>query len=186
MAGKLRYFQTRNGRHYARMSVPRLLRPIIRKHELTKALGPDRRAAERALAGVVAGFQTQIMEAARQHAERQGAPVPLAPFPLTNSQIARKHYEMRLEQDAVARNHGTAYSSVGIDDSYVAQLRMGIAGNLTDRELAELVVHQINFFLRAGNTDAQFGSPAWRALAMSLRELLDPVISSDQKYRTNG
>lgn len=184
MAGKLRYFQTRNGSYYARMSVPELLRPIIGKRELSAALGPDRRASERALAGVVAGFQTQIMEAARQHAERQGVPVPLAPFPLTNSQIARKHYEMRLEQDAVARNHGTAYSSVGIDDSYVAQLRMGIAGNLTDRELAELVVHQINFFLRAGNTHAQFGSPAWRALAMSLcqaeYEALERVAERDE------
>lgn len=75
---------------------------------------------------------------------------------------------MRLEQDAKGCSHGPTYSSVSIDDGYVAQLRLGIAGNLTDRELAELVVHQINFFLRAGNTDAQFGSPEWRALAISL------------------
>lgn len=183
MAGKLKYFQTRNGSYYARMSVPELLRPFIGKRELSEALGPDRRAAERAHAGVIAGFHSQISEASRQHAEAQGAPVPLARFPLTNSQIARKHYEMRLKQDADGRNHGPEYSNVGIDDGYVALLRQGIAGSLPDCQLADLVIHQASFFQRAGNTDARFGSPEWRELARALcqaeYEALERVVERD-------
>ena len=57
MAGKLRYFQTRNVSYFVRMSVPKLLRPIIGLTELTEALGPDRRTAEQIQAGVIEGLE---------------------------------------------------------------------------------------------------------------------------------
>lgn len=188
MAGKLRYFQIRNGSYYARMGVPEALRPFIGKRELLEPLGSERRTAERALASIVASFHMQISDASRQLSESQGAPEPLARFPLTISQIARKHYEMRLNKDDELRDQAAHYASVSIDDGYVAQLRMGIAGNLDNRQLAELVIHQTNFFLRAGNTDARFGSTAWRELARALcraeYEALERVYERDEGVYT--
>jgi hypothetical protein len=47
MAGKIRNLLPRNGRYYARITVPASLRPIVGKRELTEPLGADRTVALR-------------------------------------------------------------------------------------------------------------------------------------------
>jgi len=66
MAGKVRNLIERDGRYHARMVVPLRLRSILKKVELSVALGPDRRAALRGLPGAVVAFQEQLAEAERQ------------------------------------------------------------------------------------------------------------------------
>ena len=66
MAGKVRYLIQRDGRYHARIVVPPALRKQVGKVELSAALGPDRKAALRALPAVVARFQEKIAAAARR------------------------------------------------------------------------------------------------------------------------
>lgn len=47
-------------------------------------------------------------------------------------------------------------------------LRKGIAGSLTDNELAELVGDRIDRYRHLGNTDAKRGTAEWRTLARAL------------------
>jgi len=148
--------------------VPENLRSIIGQRELSEAIGSDLRVAYRLHAGVVAKFQAQIMDAKRTLSEGQGAPMPMPAFPLSVDQIARKNYEMRLEQDQAHRNTVKGYANISYDDGYAERLRLGIAGRLDDRELAELVIHRINFFIRSGNTSVSYGTHEWRELARAL------------------
>lgn len=57
MAGKVRNLLNRDGRYFARLVIPKELRPFMdRKTELRTPLGPDYRAALKKLPGAVACF----------------------------------------------------------------------------------------------------------------------------------
>ena len=67
MAGKLRFWKEKNGRYWARLSIPAHLRPFFaNKTQLTEALGGDRRAAEDKHPAAVARLKDQLRAA--QHA----------------------------------------------------------------------------------------------------------------------
>src|SRR5690606_2947942 len=61
MAGDIRYFLNRKGRYYARLVVPKHLRPFLDgKSELRTPLGADRRNAIRKHPMAVASLQQKI------------------------------------------------------------------------------------------------------------------------------
>jgi hypothetical protein len=167
MAGKVRHLVNRSGRYHARIVVPRDLRPALGdKTELRKPLGGDYRQALRVLPGAVAQLQHEIAVAERKIAATTPGSRP-ARYPLAPDQIALADYQWRLHGDELARSH-PAYAQIGIDDHLVMMLRKGIAGSLTDDELAQLVGDRIERYRHLGNTDAERGSPEWRTLARAL------------------
>jgi hypothetical protein len=169
MAGKLRYLLERDGRYYARLVIPRELRPWLDgKSELRLPLGGDYRQAARKLAPAVAELQHKISDAERRAASQGRTTKTLAHYPLSDEQIAFLNYQARLKQDEDARNQLAAYAQIQIDDSFAQELRDGIAGKLTDKELYDLVGHRIDHFVRIGNTDVKRGTQEWRSLARKL------------------
>ncbi|OBQ75595.1 integrase [Mesorhizobium loti] len=169
MAGRDRNLLNRDGRYFARLVVPRDLRPFMNgKTELRTALGPDYRTALKALPGAVAALQHKIALGERRAAEAGDRPVAIGRYPLSFDQIALRNYNDRLAQDERLRNADPQWASASIDDGNVAQLRRGMAGQLNDRDLAELVKNRIDRFRAIGNTTAEFGTEEWRTLARAI------------------
>ena len=65
MAGEVRNLLNRDGRYFARVTVPKDLRKIVGKRELRTSLGPDRREALRKLPLAVARLLDTIAGARR-------------------------------------------------------------------------------------------------------------------------
>ncbi|WP_196815293.1 hypothetical protein [Mesorhizobium sp. L2C084A000] len=154
------------------------------KTELRTALGPDYRTALKTLPGAIAALQHKIALGERRAAEAGNRPVAIGRYPLPFDQIALRNYNDRLAQDERLRNAGPQWASSSIDDGEVAHLRRGIAGQLNDRDLAELVEHRIDRFRAIGNTTAEFGTDEWRELAryicISEYEALSRVAERDE------
>jgi integrase len=168
MAGQLRYFLNRNGRYYARLVVPKDLRPYLEgKTELRIPLGADRRLAIRKHPGALAALQERIAEAERKRANASGQPVAQGRYPLSPSDLAATNYRERLIFDEELR-HDPRYAAVSIDDLLASNLREAMAGRLTDEQLRGLVGDRIERFRRRGNISADFGTPEWRTLATAL------------------
>jgi integrase len=185
MAGKLRHFMERDGRFFARLVIPTILRPYLdNKTELRAPLGGDRRAAIRLHPAAVADLMEKISVAEQQLAAANGTAALPGRYPLTVQQIALRSYEARLKQDNDARNTLPSYGMFEVDDGYVAMLRNGIAGTASNAELEELLGHRIDYFRQVGNTTAQKGTPEWRELAHALckseLEALTRVIERDE------
>ncbi|MFA8385364.1 MAG: DUF6538 domain-containing protein [Pelagibaca sp.] len=184
MAGKVRNMVDRSGRYYARLVVPKDLRGIVGKTELRLPLGGDYKQALKRLPSAVSQLQVQIALAERRAAEALGIPQTADRYPLSDAQIALLSYHARLEQDLYARQTLAAYANIGINDLFVAQLRMGMAGAASDAELKELVGHRIEHFRKMGNTTAEYGTQAWRSLAMSLcvseYEAMERLVERDE------
>ncbi|MDP3600059.1 MAG: tyrosine-type recombinase/integrase [Bosea sp. (in: a-proteobacteria)] len=179
------YLLNRDGRFFARLVVPKELRPFIDgKTELRRALGPDRQDAIRKLPGAVALLQHEIALAERRAIEAGDRKIDQGRYPLAVDQIALRNYQSRLSFDELLRSRDARYASVGVDDVLVTRLRDGIAGRLTDGELAELVGGRIERYRRLGNTTASFGTDDWRALArgmcVSEYEALSRVAERDE------
>lgn len=169
MAAKVRHLLNRDGRFFARLVIPKELRPFMdRKTELRTPLGPDYRTALKKLPGAVALLQHEIALAERQ-AGQTGRVVTQGRYPLAADQIALRNYQTRLAFDEELRNSDPRYALHGfIDEQLVAQLRDGMAGRLTDAELASVVGSRIERYKHLGNTDAEFGSDEWRSLARAM------------------
>ena len=185
MAGKVRYLLNRDGRYFARLVIPKELRPFMdQKTELRSPLGADYRQALRSLPGAVTSLQHEIALAERRAAGAGATKAAPGRYPLKNDQIALLSYQQRLAQDEQARNANPHYSQGGVDDGFVAQLRLGMAGALTNPELKELVGHRIDHYFRAGNTGAIYGSEDWRSLARAIciseYEALERVAERDE------
>ncbi len=185
MAGKIRHMLNRDGRYFARLVVPKDLRPFMDgKSELRTALGADYRAALRFLPGAVATLQHQIALCERRAAGAGAKTVAPGRYPLADDQIALRNYNARLVQDERARNSNPSYARVGIDEEFVNDLRSGMAGTLQNAALKEIVGHRIDHFIRAGNTAAEYGSEDWRALARAIciseYEALERVAERDE------
>ena len=183
MAGKDRYLQERNGRYYARLVVPEMLRPYLDgTTELRSPLGADRRAAVKALPSAVVEIQKKLHVAERAHAG-SSPKVPMR-FPLSDDQIALESYRHRLEQDKFLRANLPLIAGGPIDEGYVEILKLGASGRADDELLEELVGNRIAEFQRRGNTDVQFGSTGWKALAEKLcrseLEALQRVVERDE------
>ncbi|MDF1600174.1 hypothetical protein PZ895_10335 [Mesorhizobium sp. YIM 152430] len=168
MAGTVRNLLNRDGRHFARLVVPKELRQFVGKTELRSPLGPDRREAMKKLPGAVALLQHEIALAERRAVEAGQRQVTIGRYPLAADQIALRNYQSRLAFDDQLRNMDARHSAGYVDERLVAQLRDGIAGRLTNEELQELVGERIEYYRRLGNTTAEPGSEEWRTLARAM------------------
>lgn len=166
MAGKVRHLINRSGRYHARLVVPKDLRAVVGKTELRSPLGADYRQALRLLPGAVAQLQHQIAMAERRTGQgpRQA---DHARYPLAPDQIALSHYNQRLAFDDQLRSD-PRYANIGIDDLYVNQLRLAVAGRCRDDELQALIGDQLERFRASGNISAGQGSDEWRVIARAL------------------
>lgn len=132
MAGKVRYLIERDGRYHARVVVPARLRPIIKKVELSAALGADRRAALRRLPAVVARFHDQLAEAERR------SPEPSSPSlsSFDPARAALDRYRSSIAFDSELRDATPAFARVGFpDEDYIEDLKAIISGRLHDHQL---------------------------------------------------
>lgn len=169
MAGKTKHLLNRDGRYFARIVIPKNLRPFLdNKTELRTPLGPDKRTAHARLATEVAALQQRIAIAERKAQVSKGEVITPGRYPLAFDQIALRNYNERLAFDDELRNSGPRWASVGIDDLHVALLRDGIAGKLNDAALERLVGDRIERYRRLGNTTVVNGSDEWRTLARAL------------------
>lgn len=103
MAGQVKNLKVKDGRFYARVSVPAHLRPTIGKTELVAALGGERRAAMKALPAAVATLQRQIAAA---EAQAMGARLDDLRSPITTQDYGRavwSRYQAMLETDDATR-----------------------------------------------------------------------------------
>lgn len=185
MPAKHRHLLDRDGRFFARIVIPKDLRPFLdNKHELREPLGPDRRTAIARLATALAGLHARIAVAERSAQLAKGEAVKPGRYPLTADEMAVRNYNQRLAFDMAERNAGPAWASVGIDDRLVAMLRNGLAGKLPDDALETLVGRNIERFRLMGNTTAIKGTDEWRsvarALCMSELEALARVAERDE------
>jgi len=164
-----KYLLNRNGRFFARIVIPKDLRPFLdNKTELRTPLGPDRRTAKARLHTAVSELQAQIAVAERRAMVAKGVAVTAGRYPIPVEQIALRNYNDRLTLDTELRNANHVWASVGVDDRLVAMLREGLAGRLQDDALETLIGNRVERFRRLGNTSVVKGSPEWRTLARAL------------------
>ena len=164
------YLLDRDGRFFARMVVPKNLRPHLGgRTELRRPLGPDRRDAMRNLHGAVASIQQELAQARRAFDIANGREVEQpAPYPLTAEEIARRAYRSLIDFDSQIRVHDHRFAHSEIDEQDVRTLRDGVAGRLSDAELEAIVGERIERYRFRGNTSVRKGTPEWRDLAMKL------------------
>lgn len=169
MPSNPRYLLNRDGRYFARIVIPKELRPFLdNKHELREPLGPDRRTALARLHTAVAELQAQIAIAERRKQVAKGEAITPGRYPLPVDQIALRHYNELVAFDAELRNSYAEYAQIGKDDRMIELFRAGIAGRLDDSTLQTIIGHRVERFRRLGNTEVVFGSVEWRTLARAL------------------
>jgi integrase len=169
MAGKIRHFMERDGRYFARVVIPKDLRPFLAgKTELREPLGADRRVALRKHLGALADLMQKIATAEHLRDVAHGTVAVPRLHQLTNEQMAGRLYNMRLEMDEIGRNDVPGYASIGVNDQYVIALRDGIVGKLSDGGLKALVGQHIDDFRHRGNTLSEPFTSEWRSLAREL------------------
>lgn len=186
MARKGDNFQTKAGRHYARMAIPSELQSILGKREFSAALGADRKAALTALHGVIDGWHREIAAARAQVTSGTARPAP-RPSPrrkLSPVEIAAQHLQDRLAYDAAIRDTGSKAIGLGFpDEQYVADLREIAAGRILDPLPAPLAL-ALEWSTRNGNLQDAPGSPAWNAtvrmLARAELAALDTSLHRDE------
>lgn len=169
MAGNNKYLLNRDGRYFARIVIPKELRPFLdNKTELRAPLGADRRTAQARLHTAVAELQARIAVAERRKALANGEAITPGRYPLPVDQIALRNYNALLAFDEEIRNAGSPLVGVGVDDVHVGLLRDGIAGKLNDAALERLVGDRIERYRRLGNTTVATGTDEWRTLARAM------------------
>ncbi len=167
MAGKTRHLLERNGRYYARVTVPEKARKAIGKRELLAPLGADRREALRKLPAVVASFQRTILSASRTH-----KPAPSSA--MSPEEIARLRFTGAIALDTEARNTDPRYADgISVDEGEVRSLRRIASGGATNEEILDQLGFSLSMTERVGLHKSETGSPEWRSLArwLALAEL---------------
>jgi integrase len=168
LAGKIRYLLYVDGRYYARRVIPSELRDIVGKRELQEPLGADRRQAIDQLPVALVRIGAKIENARAVLAARNeqlSAELIRRAAPLAPADLAALHYQERLALDLAYRKAGPSWASIGIDDVYVRDLRLTLAGRLSDDEIDRVVGDIIDRYTRRGNVVAAAGSPEWREIA---------------------
>ncbi|MCF6370986.1 site-specific integrase [Rhizobium halophilum] len=169
MPAKHRHLLDRDGRFFARIVIPKDLRPFLdNKHELREPLGPDRRTAIARLATAVAGLQARIAVAERKARLAKGEAVRPGRYLLPVNEIVLRRYNDQLAFDSEIRNSDARYANMEPDDSLIPVYRDGIAGKLSDESLRMLLGDVIERYRGLGNTTAEFGTTEWRTLAQAL------------------
>ncbi|WP_431021541.1 DUF6538 domain-containing protein [Devosia alba] len=138
LARKTPYLLFRDGRYCARRTVPPKLRSIVGTRELREPLGPNRRVAIERLPVALITINARLDHARHVLAAGQGTEAAKAvarAAPMTPSEMARAHYNEQLALDDALRNSGPSWANVGINDSYVADLRAAASGSLHDEQV---------------------------------------------------
>ncbi len=188
MSGKVRYLIQRGDRFHARIVVPKRLRPIVGKVELSAPLGADRRQALRKLPAVVASIQDKIAAAERRYLRSSPEKTKVArPRPLDDLQIARIHLAEGLSTDEFFRDSDRRYASSGfVDERQVRALRDVVAGKADNDEIAQAIGVALEVFRRRGNHCHEAGSVEWRRLARVLASaelaVLNHIILRDDGF----
>jgi hypothetical protein len=148
----------RHGRYYARLMVPKSLRAIVGKRELTAALGPDRRQALRDQALVMAQMQAEL-DAARMQLAATTGPRNVAPRgrAMYARQIAAVHYANELTKDDAARRADLPDADL-FRDGYRKALAKVAGGHASDQEASAIIGWAIDGFASRGNVNAVPGS----------------------------
>ena len=169
---KRTHLLNRNGRYWARLSVPAALRSIVNKRELLESLGPDRTEALRRLPGAV-GRMHDVLVAAR--AEQKPASRPMVPTTrgriLSLRNLAGAHFENEMAIDDAERSFDPAEmpTTAGLfQPAYEVMLRNVASGRFSDAEALAAVGWAIEGFRARGNTKVVSGTPEWRELARTL------------------
>lgn len=173
MARKIPYLLVRDGRHFARRTVPPELQPYIGTIELREPLGPDRKIALEKLPFALVKIGARLDHARRAFAAQEGADVAQAAAqatPMTPAELARTHYNDQLALDEALRDSGPSWASVGVDDAYIADLRAASAGSLQDDQMETLLGSFLKRYALRGNLDAVRGTPEWRKAARAIAE----------------
>ncbi|XKM39115.1 DUF6538 domain-containing protein [Rhizobium ruizarguesonis] len=154
MSKNPKYLLNRDGRYFARIVIPKDLRPFLEnKIELRSPLGPDRRTALAQLHTAVAELQARIAVAERKAQVSKGEAITPGRYPLPFDQIALRNYNERIAFDTELRNMDDRHASGLVDDVLVELLRAGLAGNLNDDALEPLVGKRIERYRRLGQHD---------------------------------
>lgn len=143
MTGKLRYWKEKDGRFWARIAVPAMLRPFLDnpRSELLEPLGGDRRVALRLHPAAVAKLQHEIALAERR--ANLTSPAPLKPVsprtPITTADFGRavwQRYTAAMEADEAVREK---YPNRTVIEAEYAALRKKIeTGEVSTDPLAIL------------------------------------------------
>jgi integrase len=174
---KHKNLQDRNGRYWARLSVPKALRPVVQQSELWEALGPDLTVAKRKLPGVIGRMQDQLNVAREQLRAEQPriAPQPRAGRILSLGNLAKAHFDSELEKHGATRRADLSsmasvmnYQTEIVQPFYAEKLRKVVRGLASNEEADALIGWAIDSFRENGNTKVQFGTPEWRELAQGL------------------
>ncbi len=92
MAGSNRYLLNRDGRYFARLVIPKDLRPFLdNKTELRAPLGPDRRTAQASIHTAVADLQARIAVADRRAIVVKGESTTPSRYPTPVDQKPKRH-----------------------------------------------------------------------------------------------
>ena len=184
---KIPFLLPREGRYYARRIVPQKLRSIIGKNELREPLGSDRRMAIERLPIAMVKINAQIDHARNVLAaqlERDGKALAKRSAPMTPDELARVHYQERLDLDAALRDLSDFWASRSIDDGYVAQTRAVAAGRASNDEIYSLLGDVLEKYARRGNFSAGFGSSEWRQISRAIAdaelEALERTLQRDE------
>lgn len=185
MGRKVRYLLERDGRFFARIVIPKALRPYLEnKTELRKPLGADYREATRKIHSAVAEMQFALRQAEIKAADAGRTVTTSAPYALSIEQMALRHYTRRLEQDTEARHSSSLYASMGVDDRFAQELKHAFTGKASNQQLLDLAGLSIDFFRSRGNTAVEYGTPEWRQLAIALcaaeYEVLSRIAERDE------
>ncbi|MDP3272102.1 tyrosine-type recombinase/integrase [Limnobacter sp.] len=186
MAGKIRHLLLRDGRYYARRIVPHELRDFIQKNELRIPLGSDRRAAIEQLPFALVKINSLIdhaRDALQARDTNAAASVRALSEPMSDTALAKDHYQRLLARDIALRNAGPSWASIGIDDRYVADLRAVLAGKLTGDQIEGVLGDTLERYRAGGSIVAPPGSiehrQTARALAGAELEALERIVERD-------
>lgn len=163
------YLQELNGRYFVRVPVKSELRPYVGATQLREPLGPDLRIAKENLHYHVAVFKERLRKAAEEYTRATGKRVAITTEPVDPAKLMVRRYRETIETDDYIRDRDYRFSAFGyVDEFFVARLREGIAGSLTDQEYLDLIGRTLNRLEQAGDTLPKPGTAEFRTMARLL------------------
>lgn len=174
MATKNRHLHERNGRYYARVSVPEDVRRQIGKKEFHIPLGPGRREALDALPAAVARCKDQIRKA-RSQLTRASEEIALTQANL--AYIAKNHYLFSIQQDTIERENSILtlnYSDPEVRETqrkrYMDVLRRVVSGDATREEVCAAIGWAVNRMGEKFPSVLEVGSRPWVQASRAIAE----------------
>lgn len=178
-ARKPKYLLLRQGRYWARVTVPKELRPIVGRNELREPLGPDLKAAERRLHSSVARMLATL-DRARRELRPSSPATPFASaarrYDQTPEELAREFYRFEVDLDEQQRNFTFDSGEALLSDAEPILFRSGhkavlqrvASGRASLPETREVIGWAVEHFRAQGKTSVEPGSEEWTALCRLL------------------